>query len=172
MIFVYIFAALVISVLLIAAFMPKNYLIEKSIIIKKSRADVQSGVSDFNAYSSWNPFQQMEPSASKKITGTPGINGHKYEWQGKKIGTGSLTLNNVDEKHVNIDLQFFKPWKSLAKDNWLFEKWGDGNETKVTWQNTGELPWPMARLMGPAITKNLSHQFEKGLENLKNYTEG
>jgi hypothetical protein len=67
-------------------------------------------------------------------------------------------------------LEFLKPWKSKAKDNWLFEHWGDG-ETKVTWQNSGNLPWPMARLMGPIIHKNLNHQFEAGLSNLKKFCE-
>ena len=84
---------------------------------------------------------------------------------------GSLTLLNADEKHIHFELEFFKPWKSKAKDNWLFEPWGDGSETKVTWQNSGELPWPMARLMGPMITKNLNFQFGNGLENLKKMCE-
>jgi hypothetical protein len=47
-----------------------------------------------------------------------------------------------------------KPWKSKAKDNWQFELSGDG-ETKVGWQNSGELPWPIAGLIGPIINKNL-----------------
>ena len=171
MIFVYIFAGLIITLLLVSALMPKNYLVEKSIVIKKPVPDVQSRVSDFNAYASWNPWQQMEPAATKTISGSPGSVGHKYEWVGKKIGTGSLTLNHIDEKHVNIALQFIKPWKTMAKDNWTFEPWGDGTETKVTWQNTGELPWPMARLMGPMISKNLNQQFETGLGNLKKMVE-
>ena len=68
------------------------------------------------------------------------------------------------------DLEFLKPWKSKAKDSWEFERLDD-NETKVIWQNNGELPWPIARLMGPAINKNLSHQFGIGLENLKKLCE-
>ena len=130
-----------------------------------------SRVSDFNEYSKWNPWQQMEPAASKTITGTPGTPGHKYTWQGKKIGIGNLTLSSLDDKHIHLNLEFLKPWKAKAKDNWLFEHWGD-NETKVTWQNSGNLPWPMARLMGPIINKNLKHQFETGLNNLKKLCEG
>jgi hypothetical protein len=86
------------------------------------------------------------------------------------VGEGSLTINSVDKKHIHFDLEFLKPWKSHAKDNWLFEEWQNG-ETKVTWQNSGELPWPMARIMGPLINKNLNHQFEKGLSNLKKMVE-
>src|SRR5687768_8629589 len=116
MIFVYIFLGLILTLLLVSALMPKNYLVEKSVIIKKPVDLVKSKVTDFNAYAAWNPWQQMEPNAIKTISGTPGMPGHKYEWQGKKIGTGSLTLKSLDEKHVHIDLQFLKPWKTLAKD--------------------------------------------------------
>lgn len=171
MIFVYILGGLIVTLLLVAALMPKSYHVEKSIVVKKPAAEVQGKITDLNAYAAWNPWQKMEPNSTRNISGTPGVPGHRYEWQGKKIGTGSLTLKAVDDKHVHIDLQFLKPWKTLAKDNWVFEPWGDGSETKVTWQNSGELPWPMARLMGPMINKNLSHQFGIGLDNLKQMSE-
>jgi hypothetical protein len=156
--------------LIIAALMPKTFNIEKTIVISKPVPEVMNKISDLNYYSQWNPWQQMDRTAKNQITGTPKIPGHKYSWQGKKVGVGSLTLRDLDNKHIHFDLEFLKPWKSKAKDNWLFEHWGDG-ETKVTWQNSGELPWPIARLMGPVISKNLDHQFGKGLNNLKNMCE-
>jgi hypothetical protein len=171
MLFVYILLAVIITLLIVSALMPKTYNVERSIVILKPVNEVMSRVGDFNYYSAWNPWQQMDPNATKKITGSPLTPGHKYEWQGRKTGIGSLTVNKVDDKHIHLDLEFIKPWKTSAKDNWMFEKWGDGNETKVTWQNNGELPWPMARLMGPMINKNLQHQFGVGLENLKKMCE-
>lgn len=172
MIVVYIILGLIGLVLLVAALMPKNYNVEKSSIIKKNSAEVMNRVGNLNSYSQWNPWQQMDPTAKATITGTPNTPGHKYAWVGKKTGIGSLTLNSIDNKHIHFDLEFLKPWKAKAKDNWLFEQWGDGNETKVTWQNSGDLPWPMARLMSPMINKNLNHQFVVGLNNLKKMCEG
>lgn len=172
MIFVYILLGLIVAILLIAAIMPKMYNVEKNIVIKKPVPAVMTYVGDLTNYSKWNPWAQMEPSATKNITGTPMTPGHKYAWVGKKIGTGSLTLRDLDEKHIHLDLEFIKPWKSKAGDNWLFEPWGDGSETKVTWQNSGDLAWPMARLMGPMIVKNLNQQFVQGLDNLKKLAEG
>jgi len=171
MIIVYIFVGLVVIILVIAAFMPKIYNIEKTIVIKRPVAEVKSHVGDFNDYIRWNPWMQMEPTANKTITGTPNTAGHKYTWQGKKIGVGHLSIRSVDDRHIHLELEFLKPWKYKAKDNWLFEPWGDG-ETKVTWQNSGQLPWPMARLMSPMINKNLNHQFGTGLDNLKKLCEG
>ena len=171
MIFVYIFIGLIAALLVGAALLPRVYNVEKSTIIKKNVQDVMKRVANLNDYAAWNPWQKSEPDSSRVITGSPATAGHRYAWQGKKIGVGSLTLNSIDDKHIHFQLEFLKPWKSKARDNWLFEPWGDG-ETKVTWQNSGELPWPIARLMGPMISKNLNHQFETGLHNLKKLCEG
>ena len=170
MIFVYIFIALIVAVLLIPAFMPSRYNVEKITIINKPVSEVMNKVADLNLYAAWNPWQQADPSSTKKITGIPKTIGHQYVWQGKKTGMGSLTISGIDDKHIHFDLEILTPWKSKAKDNWLFEEWGNSS-TKVTWQNSGDLPWPMARLMGPMINKNLNHQFETGLNNLKKLCE-
>jgi hypothetical protein len=171
MIFVYIFIGLILLLLIISALMPKVFNVEKTIVITQPAPEVMARVSDLNYYSQWNPWQQSDPTAKHTITGTPRMPGHKYAWEGKKVGVGSLTLRDLDNKHIHFDLQFFKPWKSQAKDNWLFESWGDGSQTKITWQNSGALPWPIASLMGPMIVKNLNHQFEQGLLNLKKMVE-
>jgi hypothetical protein len=170
MIALYILIGFVALLLVIAAILPKTYNIEKTIVIARPVSEVMSRVSNLNYYSQWNPWQQTDPTAKNTITGEPGAPGHKYAWEGKKVGVGSLTLHNLDNRHIHFELQFLKPWKSKAKDNWLFEHWGN-NESKVTWQNSGGLPWPMASLMGPMILKSLNHQFEQGLSNLKKMCE-
>ena len=171
MIVVYVIIGLVALILLVAALLPGNYNVEKSTIIKRSPSQVMDKVADLNFYSQWNPWQQSDPTAKATITGTPKASGHKYAWEGKKVGVGALTLHSIDNKHIHFLLEFFKPFKSKAKDNWLFEPWGNGDETKVTWQNSGEFPWPIARLMGPMITKQLHQQFVTGLSNLKKMCE-
>jgi hypothetical protein len=170
MVFVYVFLGLIVLLLLVAALLPKTYNVEKTIVIESSVPDVMNRVGDLNYYRQWNPWQQADPGARHTITGSPKTSGHRYSWEGKKVGVGSLTLRDMDAKHIHFDLEFLKPWKSRAKDNWLFEPWGQ-NQTKVTWQNSGSLPWPIASLMGPMITKNLNHQFDQGLNNLKKMCE-
>jgi len=171
MIIVYLFIGLVVTLFIVAALMPKIFNVEKTIIIRKPAAEIMNRVADLNYYSQWNPWQQADPTTKNNITGIPKTPGHKFAWVGKKAGVGSLSLRSMDDKHIHFDLEFLKLWKSKAKDNWLFEPWGDGGETKVTWQNSGQLPWPIASLMGPMITKNLNHQFEQGLNNLKKMCE-
>ena len=89
----------------------------------------------------------------------------------KRTGEGRYILTGIDDKHIHYDLEFLKPMKARSKDNWLFEDWGT-SETKVTWQNAGDLPYPVGRLIGVAINKNLHKQFTQGLNNLRKLCEG
>jgi hypothetical protein len=171
MIVVYILLGIIALLLIISALLPKVYNVEKTIVIERPVTTVMKHISDLNHYSKWNPWQQSDSTAKNTITGTPGSPGHKYAWEGKKVGMGSLTLLDSDDKHIHFDLEFLKPFKAKAKDNWLFEPWGDGSHTKVTWQNSGGFPWPIASLMGPMILKDLHRKFTEGLGNLKKMVE-
>ncbi len=171
MIALYIILGIIILAAILSAVMPAKYVVEKSVVINKAPSEVYSKIADFNYYREWNPWQKSEPTAKYKIIGTPNTVGHNYEWEGKKIGTGSLTVKTLNPYNsIELDLVFLKPWKSKADDNWKFEDLKNGS-TKVTWHNTGPLPYGFARLMGPVITKNLSHQFEQGLNSLKEMCE-
>lgn len=170
MIFVYILLGFILGLLVLAMILPGKYHVEKTAIIHKTVPDVMNAVADLSNYASWNPWQQSDPTAKGEITGAPKSPGHKYAWEGKKVGVGSLTLRDIDNKHVHFNLEFIKPFKSKASDDWLFEEWGHG-DTKVTWSNNGELPFPIARLIGPGLVKTLNKQFEQGLSNLKKMLE-
>lgn len=167
----YILFCLIIALLIIAASLPDKYHVEHFTVIKKSIRDVMDKVADLNYYSKWNPWQIKDKQGTFEIGGKPGIPGHKYSWQGRKTGIGSLTLRDLDDRHIHFDLDFMRPWKGKAKDDWVFEEWGSG-ETKVTWQNNGNLPFPVARLMGRMLKKSLNKQFTQGLQNLKDLCEG
>lgn len=166
----YIFAIIGL-VLLVAFLLPNKYSISKTIIVNAAIKDCYMKIADLNNYKQWNPFAQMEPDASSFISGEANTVGHQYTWDGKKIGTGGLTILTVTPyTSIELELAFLKPFNSKAKDAWSFEQLPN-NQVKITWANTGELKFPVARLMGPMIHKNLSQQFEKGLENIKTLCE-
>ena len=168
--FLIVLGGLVALILVISAMMPAAYAIKAETTINAPAAKVHDHIADLNHYRDWNPWQKMEPASSQKVEGTPHTIGHKYSWEGKKIGAGCLTLtSNTPEQEVKFKLEFFKPFKSVAADEWKFE--GDQKSTKVTWSNHGPLAWPMARLMGPMIIKQLNQQFAEGLKNLKELCE-
>ncbi|WP_207511227.1 SRPBCC family protein [Longitalea luteola] len=169
----YILGALIVVIvllLIIALFLPDGYYIEKSAIIKKPCDFVMDKVADFHNHIQWNPWHPKGAAKAGAITGLAKRPGHKYSWKESKIGTGSLTLRDIDDRHIHFDLDFIKPVKTTARDNWLFEEWGN-DETKVTWQNFGDLPYPVGRLIGYMLHKNLNAQIAEGLKNLKKFCE-
>lgn len=159
---------IIVLVLIIALFLPDGYYIEKSAIIKKPCEYVMDKVADFHNHIQWDPWHQK--NGKSNITGISKRPGHKYSWNGNKVGTGSLVLREIDERHIHFDLEFLKPVKTTARDNWLFEDWGS-DETKVTWQNFGVLPYPIGRLKGYMFHKNLNRQFTQAIKNLKRLCE-
>jgi len=171
MIILYVILGLLAAVIILAFALPGKYLVSKSIIINSDISKCYDMVADLNNYRDWNPWAKMEPDAKKTISGTPKTVGHQYSWDGKKIGVGGLTIIDVAEnKSVDLELVFIKPFNSVASDNWLFEQL-ENNQVKVIWSNSGDLPAGMARLMGPMITKNLNKQFEQGLKSIKELCE-
>ncbi len=171
MIVLYVILAFVGLFLITAAIMPSKYSVQKEIIINNSCSDVFEKVANFKYYREWNPWHKTEPNTSSEISGEAATVGHKFSWEGKKIGQGSLTVKGLmPPQEIILDLEFIKPWKSQALDSWTFTDLKNGT-TKVVWNNNGPLPYPMGRLMGSLIIKNLNHQFEQGLNNLKELCE-
>ncbi len=167
MIVVYCLIAFVVFLLLIALVLPSSYTISKTITVGAKIEDCYEKIANLNNYKDWNPWAQIEPNAIGVISGSPNTIGHQYTWDGKKIGTGGLTIVKINQPFsLELELDFLKPFKSKAIDNWLFEQL-ENNQVKITWTNKGELKFPMARLIGPMINKNLNQQFEKGLQNIK-----
>lgn len=171
MIVLYILLGIIALVVLLMFVLPGSYIVTKSITINSDVSKCYDMVADLNNYRDWNPWSKMEPDAKKSISGTPKTVGHRYDWEGKKIGIGSLTVKRVDtNKAVDLTLEFVKPFQSVADDNWIFEQLPN-NQVKITWSNSGALPAGMARLMGPMITKNLDKQFQQGLDSIKEICE-
>ena len=157
--------------LLVAAFLPSSYTVERSIEINKPPAVVFEQVADFNNYLKWNPWSKLEPTAKNTITGVQKQVGASWMWEGSdQIGKGSLTLEKIEPyRALAFKLAFIAPYESEASDSWTFEQTPNG--TKATWHNTGELPYPMMRYMGLMLEGMLGPQFEQGLYDLKALSE-
>src|SRR5688500_5088098 len=97
---IYVLVAIILILLVIALYLPNGYFIEKHAIIKRPCDVVMNKVADLHNYAQWSPWLKMDANSKSKITGTPKMPGHKYTWEGKRIGVGSLTLRDIDHKHV------------------------------------------------------------------------
>lgn len=166
----YLLFGIIALVLIVAAILPSSYTVERSIEIARPPEVVYPLVADYNNWLKWSPWPKMDPEAKQSVTGTPGAVGHSWSWEGEKAGTGSITLAQLEEnRSVQSKLVFKEPMTSEADDYILLEPTATG--TKVTWRNSGNLPYPVGRFFGLGIEGMLGPQFEEGLAGIKSLAE-
>lgn len=144
--------------------MPKMH-ISKSIQIEKPVAEVYPFIADFHHWSSWSPWMILEKGVSLNVN----EDGKFYEWDGKLVGAGNMTvLEENAPNHVKSDLTFLKPWKSKALINMYVKENGEGCE--VTWSMDSKLPFFMF-FFKKMMEFWVGMDFNRGLNMLKDLAE-
>nr|WP_320119636.1 GyrI-like domain-containing protein [uncultured Marinifilum sp.] len=144
--------------------MPKTH-IEKSIIIAASIDKIKSILTDFNQWKAWSPWFILDPETKEWIS----EEGKTHNWDGKRIGSGMISLISEQEYLIQYDLKFLKPWKSQAKTDFILEKLDD-NSTKLSWTMDGSLPFFMF-WMKNMMERLIGMDYDRGLLMLKDYIE-
>lgn len=144
--------------------MPKIQ-VKRTVSIDKPASDVYAILSNLEQWKPWSPWLISEREAVVKVSDDKKF----QEWEGKVVGSGQLQIaNEVENKEINLDLTFLKPWKSRAKTSfYLNEK---GNSTQVTWTMDSSLPFFMF-WMKKMMTEMIGMDYDRGLTMLKEYVE-
>lgn len=143
--------------------MPKMH-VHRSINVDASKDHVLSIVKDFNQWRAWSPWLILEPEAQMTVAG----DGSSYSWEGKRIGSGEMSIKKAGDNRVDYDLTFLTPYKSHADTTFKVEQQGDGS--KVTWLMDSSLPFFMF-FMKRKMEAWIGMDFERGLKMLKEYAE-
>lgn len=160
-------------VLVMASTKPDTFHVERSTTIKAPPAKIFPLIDDFHRWSSWSPWDRMDPAMNRKHSGAPAGRGAVYEWQGnKKVGEGRMEIvDSVPSSRVVIKLDFVKPFEGHNVTE--FKLAPDGGSTRVTWEMHGPAPF-VSKLMQVfmSMDKMVGKDFERGLENMKAAAEG
>lgn len=135
-------------------------------------ARVHGLLNDFHEWSTWSPWEGIDPAMQRAYSGPDSGVGAHYAWSGnRKAGEGSMEITESTPERVALTLTFLKPWKA-ANVVW-FELTPSGSGTDVRWVMTGENTGLMA-IIGKVIPmdKMVGRDFEKGLAQLKAAAEG
>jgi effector-binding domain-containing protein len=157
--------------LVIAAFLPSAYNVERSVIIKTKSSVIISQIVDLRKWDCWSPWKDQDSAATYKYNDTVGTGGW-MEWNGKVVGHGRLSIEKTDgEKSIAYTLRFFEPMDNKATGSFLLAESDSG--TKVTWTIGGDVPYPIGRIMFlfMDMDKMMGGDFEKGLARLKTCSE-
>lgn len=145
-----------------------KYQVKKECLINSSINSVRPLIENFQHWNSWSPWTVIEPNCPIQIKGSPGQVGHSMSWDGEVIGSGKNTLTKNEPNCLSYDLEFFKPFKSQAKVQFLFEE--KFEETQVTWTLKSSMPFFLFFMV--KMMKNwIGMDYDRGLRMLKEIAE-
>jgi uncharacterized protein YndB with AHSA1/START domain len=172
MIFFYVFIALIIVILLIAAIMPKAFTITAETIIDKPSVQVFNFVKHLKNQEHYSVWVMADPNIKLNYQGTDGTVGFISSWssENKNVGVGAQEIKSIQEgKRYDVELRFEKPFKA-TNQAYTTTTPLDNNRTKVTTVFSGSNPFPI-NLMIPMIKGMLLKDMNKNFMNLKKVLE-
>jgi hypothetical protein len=172
-IFLYVLLAIITLILFLGLIAPKNYEVNRSIIIDKPLSDVFHYLKLIKNQNDWSPWKKKDPNMTQTFEGTDGEVGFVSKWEGNKdVGTGEQEiLSIVENESIVTELRFLKPWKSQSTGYLKVEEIST-NETKVIWGFSGRNPFPFNIFMlFFNFEKAVGKDFEEGLNSLKEQLE-
>jgi len=170
---IYVVAAIIVLIIILAAIAPKTYNVSRSIVIDKPKEIVFPYLKMVKNQDHWSPWKKKDPTMKQTFTGTDGEVGFKSSWIGnKEVGEGSQTIIAiVENERIDNHLVFLKPWKSESDGYYTVAEEGPG-QTKVVWGFTGQNKFPTTIFMlFFNMDKAVGKDFEEGLQNLKKILE-
>ncbi len=158
--------------LLFATTRPDSFRVERSIAIKAEPAKVYALLNDFHHFSSWSPWQSLDPAMKVTHSGAASGQGAVYEWSGNDaVGVGRMEiLKTVPPTSVTVKLDFVKPFEAHNTSEYtLVSKEG---LSVVTWAMYGPSPY-ISKVMGVFVSMDsmIGKDFERGLTALKAVAE-
>lgn len=160
----------VLLLLIVALFVPKDYQVERQIVINKPVTEVFDYIKYLKNQDEYSKWASMDPNMKKSYTGTDATPGFVSAWDSNddEVGQGEQKiLKIVPNKQVDYDLHFIKPFEGRAKAFMKTEDNGN-NTTTVKWNIASGMPYPM-NLMNLCmnIEEMIGGDIDTGLKNLK-----
>jgi uncharacterized protein YndB with AHSA1/START domain len=167
----YILVMLLLMLLVLVIFAttrPNEFTIRRSISIAATPERVFALINDFREWPKWSPWEKLDPTMKKTLSGAESGPGSVYEWEGdKKVGAGRMEiLAAAPFSTIDIQLSFFRPFR--AENRTLFTLLPQSEGTYVTWEMSGTNNLIM-KMMGIVMNmdKVIGRDFEKGLGAMK-----
>jgi uncharacterized protein YndB with AHSA1/START domain len=157
------------GVLLFAATRPGDFSVQRSIAIKAEPARIYPMLVDFRQWPAWSPWEKLDPTMKRTLSGAPSGPGAVYAWDGSsKVGAGRMEIKDATApSKLVIQLDFIRPFEGHNVTDFTLAPGADAS-TQVTWLMRGPAPF-VTKLMSVFVDmdKMIGKDFEAGLANLK-----
>jgi Polyketide cyclase / dehydrase and lipid transport len=159
--------------LIFAATRPNSFRVERSVQIEVAPEVVFSNINDFNKWTAWSPWENIDPALKRQYSGAAKGKGAVYSWVGNgQVGSGRMQIvESVPFTAIQINIDFTAPFTASNVIDFSLTKRGD--ITEVNWAMSGPQPF-LSKLMGLVFNmdKVVGSQFATGLAQLKLISEG
>ena len=165
-------AAVLVLFLIVVAMQPSQFRIERKGKITAPPAIVFGHVNDLHKWTSWSPWEKLDPGMQREYSGEPQGKGAAYAWVGNDdVGKGSMRIiESQPPSTVAIELEFEEPWQ--ATNATLFSVNPDGDGSRVTWGMDGESNFVFKAVgLFMNMDEMVGKDFEAGLDNLARVAE-
>lgn len=165
-------ALLIVGVIAFVAVQPAEYQVTRSATIGAPPAVVFDQINELRNWQHWSPWAKLDPNMKEVFDGGPG-KGAVTRWSGNKdVGEGKMTITDSQRAQlVRLKLEFLEPFAATSTTEFTFRPEAKG--TLVTWSMSGERDFlQKAFCLFMNGEKMIGADFEKGLAQLKSYTEG
>lgn len=165
---------LVVLVLIVALFVPKDMTAEREITINKPKQEVFNYIKLLKNQDNFSKWAMMDPAMKKEYRGTDGTVGFVSAWDSEKgdVGKGEQEIKKIEDgQRIDCELRFIKPFESTAQA-YLTTDAVDSSSTKIKWGFSGKMAYPlniMRLFMDPE--KAVGDDFSTGLAKLKTVLE-
>jgi len=158
--------------LVIAAYKPDTFRVERSTTIKAPQDRLHALINDMRAFNTWNPYNRKDPNMKGEYRGPQAGPGAAFHFAGNKdVGRGSISIIDTAPSRVTMKLHMIEPFEGQNTVEFVLAP--AGNATEVTWAMRGPNPY-LAKLVGLFMNMDqmIGRDFEAGLANLKAQAEG
>jgi hypothetical protein len=164
--------AIVAAIVGLALTKPDSFTVQRVATIKAPPEKIVPLISDFHNWTSWSPWEALDPKMQRTYSGTQNGKGAIYNWKGNSdVGEGRMEITDLTAPtKVVIQLDFIDPFESSNVT--VFTLAPQGELTTVTWNMSGPMPF-MSKLMCVfmSMEKMIGPDFEKGLAKMKSVAE-
>lgn len=162
----------VMALLAYVASRPDEFRVERSLRIAAPAEQVWPHIAELRAFNRWNPYERKDPLLKSAYGGPAQGVGSRYDWDGDKVGSGSLEITGqLPGRAVRMKLDFVKPFEAHNQAEFALQPLADG-ATEVRWTMHGPANF-LSKLMGVFIDMDrmIGRDFEDGLQNLRQLAE-
>jgi hypothetical protein len=163
--------ALIVLVLIIAAFTKKSYTIQREVVIDKPVAPIYEYARMNKHQTEYNAWYKIDPSTKTELRGTDGEVGAVWAWESEETGKGFQTTTALKpNEKIDYEITFIKPFEGKAQTAVTFEAI-DSTHTKLVTTFSSTMPYPMNIMLLCNMDKMMGKEMQNGLNNMKQNLE-